>query len=202
MTIIPNERSVVEVYQWLVQIVTPRPIAWVSTIDAKGIVNVAPFSFFNVVGANPPLVIFSPTRKRDGNKKDTLVNIEQLGEFVVNTSTVENVHALNLTAKELPHEESELTFAQLESCPSQMIRPPRLACAPVQLECQLDRLISYGDGPISPTLIIGKIVCIHIDEKILNTEGKVDPHKYVTLGRLGGDFYSRTTDLFELKRPS
>src|SRR5205814_1811711 len=122
MTLDVAGASVLEVYQLLVGVVTPRPIAWVTSIDPEGVVNLAPFSFFNAFGANPPVVVFSPTLRRDGTKKDTLLNLEKLGEFVVHSAVAPLAETVNLTSKELPHAESEVELAHLTPVPSVKVR--------------------------------------------------------------------------------
>jgi flavin reductase (DIM6/NTAB) family NADH-FMN oxidoreductase RutF len=193
--------NVIDVYQALVGVVTPRPIAWVTSVDPQGRVNLAPFSFFNAFGANPPVVVFSPTLRRDGSKKDTLLNIEATGEFVINAAVAALAEQVNQTSKELPRGESEAAFAGLNTVASHKVRPPRIAASPVHLECRLRQIIPIGDGPIAANLIIGDVLVIHIDDAVLDANGKADPRKLQTVARLGGDFWCRTTDLFEQKRP-
>src|SRR5215469_15891053 len=135
MVIDVSKSDVVSVYQALVGVVCPRPIAWVTTVDAQGRVNLAPFSFFNAFGANPPVVVFSPTLRRDGSKKDTLLNLEVIPEFVLNAAVEELAQKMNATAKELPPGQSEAESAGLTLQPSRMVRPPRVAESPVHLEC-------------------------------------------------------------------
>jgi flavin reductase (DIM6/NTAB) family NADH-FMN oxidoreductase RutF len=193
--------SVVDVYQALVGIVTPRPIAWVTTVDREGRVNLAPFSFFNAFGANPPVVVFSPSRRRDATKKDTLLNVEATGEFVVHASVASLAEKVNLSSKELPYGESEVELVGLHTIPSLKVKPPRLVESPVAMECKVRQIIPVGDGPISANLVIGEVLMIHIDDAVLDSHGKVDPRKLQTVARLGGDFWCRTTELFEQKRP-
>jgi flavin reductase (DIM6/NTAB) family NADH-FMN oxidoreductase RutF len=201
MIIDVSSADVVLVYQALVGVVTPRPIAWVTTIDGAGRVNLAPFSFFNAFGANPPVVVFSPTLRRDGSKKDTLLNLEVVPEFVLNAA-VENLAGLmNTTSKELPHGQSEADLAGLTLRPSTMVRPPRVAESPVHLECRVQQIIPIGNGPIAANLVIGEVVLMHIDDSLLDSSGHVDPRKLQTIARLGGNFYCRSTDLFEMERP-
>ena len=202
MTIDPAGDDAVDVYRALTGIVTPRPIAWVSTIDREGRVNLAPFSFFNVFGSAPPVVVFSPTLRRDGSKKDTLLNIEETGEFVVNAAVEATVEALNLSAAEIPRGVSEVELAGLEVTPSERVKPPRIVVSPAHLECRLIRVIRIGERPLSANLVIGEVVLIHIDDAILDPDGLIDPRKIKTVGRLNGDFYTRTRDLFELRRPA
>lgn len=191
-----------EVYQALIGIVTPRPIAWVTTIDAEGRVNLAPFSFFNVFSANPATVVFSPTLRRDGSKKDTLLNVEATGEFVLNTAVESLAEQINLSSKEIPHDESEVDLTGLTLRPSIRVKPPRLAETPTAIECKVVQIVPLGEGPIAGNLVIGRVVHIHIDDAILNAQGRPDPRKLRTIGRMGGDDYCRTSDLFALHRPS
>src|SRR5881227_2367267 len=137
-----------EVYQTLVGVVTPRPIAWVTSVDPEGRVNLAPFSFFNAFGANPPVVVFSPTLRRDGSKKDTLLNVEATGEFVLNAAVEPLAEQVNLSSAELPRGESEVTLAGLTLRPSTKVRPPRLSEAPVNLECRVLQVVPIGTGLI------------------------------------------------------
>jgi flavin reductase (DIM6/NTAB) family NADH-FMN oxidoreductase RutF len=193
--------DVVDVYRALVGIVTPRPIAWVTTVDQEGRVNLAPFSFYNAFGANPPVVVFSPTLRRDGSRKDTLVNLQAVPEFVLNAAVEDLAEQMNMTSKELPPGQSEADYAGLTLVPSSKVRPPRVALTPVHLECRVLQFISIGDGPIAANLVIGEVLLIHVDERVLDARGQVDPRKLKTIARLGGDHYCRSTDLFEMKRP-
>ena len=193
--------DVVKVYRLLAGVVTPRPIAWVTTVDAEGHVNLAPFSFYNAFGANPPVVVFSPTLRRDGSRKDTLRNLEVIPEFVLNAVVEDLAEPMNLTAKELPPGQSEAEFAGLALAPSVKVRPPRVAASPAQMECKLHQIISIGQGPIAANLVIGEVLLLHVDEAVLDPAGQIDPRKLRTIARLGGDYYCRSTDLFEMHRP-
>jgi flavin reductase (DIM6/NTAB) family NADH-FMN oxidoreductase RutF len=193
--------DVVKIYRTLVEVVTPRPIAWVTTIDAEGRINLAPFSFFNAFGANPPVVVFSPGLRRDGTKKDTLRNLEIVPEFVLNAAVEDLAEPMNATAKELPPGQSEAEYAGLALQPSTKVRPPRVAVSPVHMECRVRQIMPIGDGPIAANLVIGEVLLIHIDDSVLDSSGHVDPRKLRTIARLGGDYYCRGTDLFEMKRP-
>jgi flavin reductase (DIM6/NTAB) family NADH-FMN oxidoreductase RutF len=201
MQIDTSTTPALDVYHALVGIVTPRPIAWVTTLGPNGVTNLAPFSFFNAFSANPPVVVFSPTLRRDGTKKDTQKNIEANGEFVVNASVESLAEQINLSSKELPPDESEMTLTGLTGIPSLKVKPPRIGESPVSMECRLRQLISLGNGPIAGNLVIGDIVMIHIADSVLDVNGRVDPRKLRTIARLGGDYYCRSTDLFEMKRP-
>jgi len=201
MIIDVSSTDVVKIYETLVEVVTPRPIAWVTTIDAEGRINLAPFSFFNAFGANPPVVVFSPGLRREGTKKDTLRNLEVVAEFVLNAAVEDLAEPMNATAKELPSGQSEAEHAGLVLEPSTKVRPPRVPASPVHLECQVRQIVPIGDGPIAANLVIGEVLLIHIDDSVLDPSGQVDPRKLRTIARLGGDYYCRSTDLFEMKRP-
>lgn len=193
--------SVLEVYRALTHVVTPRPIAWVTSVDEGGAVNLAPFSFFNAFGANPPVVVFSPTRRRDGSVKDTLRNVEATGEFVLNSAVESLAAKMNLTAAEIPPGESEADLAGLALLPSLKVRPPRVAESPAHMECRVIQILPIGDGPVSANLVIGEVLAIHIDDAVLDDAGQADPRKMRTIARLGGDDYCRSTDLFRMARP-
>lgn len=201
MRIDVSNTEVVAVYQMLVGLVTPRPIAWVTTISEQGVVNLAPFSFFNAFGANPPVVVFSPTLKRDGGKKDTLINIEANGEFVINGSTEKHAELINISSKMLMPDESEVELVGLSTLKSERVKPPRLAEVPFALECKVIQIVPVGHGAISANLIIGEIVTMHIDDAVLDPNGLPDPRKLKAIARLGGEFWCRTQDLFRLERP-
>ncbi len=201
MRIDVSNTDVVAVYQMLVGLVTPRPIAWVTTISEQGVVNLAPFSFFNAFGANPPVVVFSPTLKRDGGKKDTLINIEANGEFVINGSSEKHADLINMSSKMLMPDESEVALVGLSTLKSERVKPPRLAQVPFALECKVLQIIPVGHGAISANLIIGEIVTMHIDDAVLDPNGLPDPRKLRAIARLGGEFWCRTQDLFQLERP-
>ncbi len=189
------------VYQALISVVTPRPVAWVTTVDAAGRVNLAPFSFFNVFGGTPPVVVFAPNRKRDGSKKDTLRNVEATGEFVVNAAVAGLAEQVNLSSKELPPGESELELTGLAAEPSLRVKPPRLRESPVAMECILREVLQIGEGVASANLVIGEVVLMHVADEVLDGHGRVDPRKLRTIGRLGGDWYCHTSDIFEMRRP-
>src|SRR6516165_773609 len=177
MNIDVSQTPFLEVYQTLVSVVTPRPIAWVTTVDRQGRVNLAPFSFFNAFGGNPPVVVFSPTLRRDGSKKDTLLNVEATGEFVVNVAVAPLAKEVNASSKELPRGESEADYVGLHTVPSVKVKPPRLAESPVNLECKLLQAVPIGQGPIAGNLVIGEVFMIHIADRVLDEAGKVDPRK-------------------------
>ena len=190
-----------DVYRLLIGIVTPRPIAWVTSIDPEGRVNLAPFSFYNAFSANPPVVVFSPTLRRDGAKKDTLRNVEATREFVLNAAVEALAEQVNLSSKELPYGQSEVEYTGLTLRPSLKVKPPRIAESPVNMECKLIQIVPLGTGPIAGNLVIGEVVMMHVDDGVLDGKATIDPRKLKTIARLGGDYYCRTSDLFEMKRP-
>ena len=181
-------------------VVVPRPIAFVSTISPDGVLNVAPYSFFNVVAYNPATVIFSSTRRVPHKSKDTLDNIEKTGEFVVNIVVEDIAEAMNLTAAEYPSEESEFDIAGLTPAPSDLVKPPRVAESPVNLECRLNQIIKIGEGAQEHGLVLGEVVLAHIRDDIIDGH-RIDHQKLRPTGRLAGSMYCHTTDVFELVRP-
>jgi flavin reductase (DIM6/NTAB) family NADH-FMN oxidoreductase RutF len=188
-------------YRHMIACITPRPIAWVSTISPGGVPNLAPFSFFNGVGANPPAVVFSPVNRRDGSRKDTVINIEANRQFVVNVVSEPMASRMNHTSAELPYEVNEFEVCGLTPVPSERVRPPRVKEALVQMECELFELVHVGHGPLAANVVIGRIVLMHVDEAVLDEKGQIDPDKLATIGRMGGSLYSRTKDRFEMERP-
>jgi flavin reductase (DIM6/NTAB) family NADH-FMN oxidoreductase RutF len=193
--------NILDIYHVMIGAVTPRPIAWVTSLGPTGVVNLAPFSFFNAFSSNPPTVVFSPTLRRDGTKKDTLKNVEATGEFVLNSAVESLAQEVNLSSTEIPYEESEVKLTGLETLPSVKVKPPRLAAVPVNMECIVKQIIPLGSGPIAGNLVIGQVVYFHISDSVLDEKGRIDPRKLRTIARLGGDYYCRSTDLFEMKRP-
>ena len=202
MNVRPDELSYREFYRILIGAVVPRPIAWVSTLS-NGRLNLAPFSFFNAVSAKPPLLGFSPSlRWVDGRPapKDTLRNIRETGEFVVNMVTFAIAEAMNLTSGDYESSINEFELAKLATRPSQVVRPPQVAQSPVSFECKVERIIDFGSEPPSGSLVIGEIVSVHLEDEVLK-DGRLDADVVDLIGRMGGMEYSRTTQRFEMKRP-
>ena len=189
-----------ESYPWLINAINPRPIAWVSTISAAGKTNLAPFSFFQGICANPPTLMFCGANDRTGKKKDSVANVEQVPEFVVNIVPYALREPMNLTSAPLPHGESEFEKFEIATAPSTLVKPPRVAASPVSFECKLDRIVRIGAGPLAGNVVFGTILCAHVSESVV-TDGALDPHKLDTIGRMGGDYYTRTTELFTIQRP-
>ena len=190
-----------DAYSWMISTILPRPIAWVSTISAEGIANLAPFSFFQGVCANPPTLMFVPVNTRNGAKKDTTRNIEAVPEFVVNLVPFALAEAMNATAAMLPHGESEFEKFGVASAPSERVRPPRVAAAPVAFECTLDRIVVIGEGALAANVIFGRILVAHVSDEVMGADGRPDPAKLDLIGRLGGDAYTRTREIFAMGRP-
>ncbi|MEI6106409.1 MAG: flavin reductase family protein [Opitutae bacterium] len=191
-----------ESYPWLINAINPRPIAWVSTVSAAGKTNLAPYSFFQGVCANPPTLLFTGANDRTGRKKDSVLNVEQVPEFVVNVVPYALRDPMNATAAPLPHGESEFEQFNIATAPSLRVRPPRVAASPVSFECRLDRIVCIGTGPLAANVVFGTVICMHVSEAVLGADGQIDPVKLDTIGRMGGDFYTRTTELFTIKRPT
>ncbi len=202
MLIDPKTLSPRKMYRLLIDVITPRPIAWVGTVSGQGIPNLAPFSFFNGVAASPPTVVFSASNRRDGTPKDTLRNILVVPEFTVSTVSYSQREEMNATSADLPYEVSEFAHCNLTAVASERIRPPRVQGANVSMECVLHQLVPVGEGPLAATLVIGRIVLVHVDDAVCGAQGELDPGQLDHIGRMGGDGYCRTTDRFAIPRPS
>jgi len=188
-----------DAYRILAGLVTPRPIALTTTVDLEGRVNAAPFSFFNVLGDSPPIVGFCPGDRSAGVPKDTARNIRLTHEFVVNLVDEALAEKMNLCAATLPAGENELLHAGLTAVPSSVVKPPRIAEAPVSFECRSHSIIEIGDN----RLIIGEVLRVHVRDGILDPETwLVHPDNYHPIGRMQSpNWYCRTQDMFEMKRP-
>jgi flavin reductase (DIM6/NTAB) family NADH-FMN oxidoreductase RutF len=202
MELDPETRPWSSVYKILIGAIVPRPIGWISTVDANGRRNLAPFSFFNAVSGRPPHVVFSPMiRETDTGEKDTLRNVRATGEFVVNIVTEALAQAMNLTSTELPPEIDEFDLAGLTATPSVAVRAPRVAESPIHLECRVAHLWEIGDTPGAATLVVGRVVHLHVDSSVLLGEDKIDLARLQPIGRLSGAGYCRVTDVFDMARP-
>jgi len=198
----PRELSVKDAHHLLVSAVLPRPIALVSTVGPDGVFNLAPYSYFSVLGVNPPMAGLGIGFKRDGSKKDTLVNIESTGDFVINTVTEPLAERMNQASFDYPREIDEFEMVGLTPQKSDLVRSPLVAESPVTLECRLDRVLGFGQKPEGQgyAFVIGEIVRIHVrDELLVGTVVKAD--RWRPIGRLGEDLYCRISDRFEMKRP-
>ncbi|MCO6438212.1 MAG: flavin reductase family protein [Phycisphaerae bacterium] len=201
-TLISAERQRRDNFRTLLSCVLPRPIAFVSTVSADGIPNLAPFSFFNAVGSNPPAVIFSPCTKADGTSKDTLINLRAVPEFVVNVVPHAIREAMNQASFAYPPEEDEFEAAGFTPLPSKYVRPPRAAESPVHLECRLVQIVPVGDGPLSANICIGEVLCFHLAEDVALPDDTADAGLLDLLGRLGGDDYCTIRDRIAIPKPT
>ncbi|AFY31158.1 flavin reductase family protein [Calothrix sp. PCC 7507] len=201
MIIDPAQIDPRNTYQLLIGSIVPRPIAWVSTIASDGTPNVAPFSFFMGVTGNPPTLAISSGSRR-GTKKDTLVNVEKSGELVVNIVSEELGNEMNLTSGEFPPDVDEFQVAGLTPIPSQRVRAPRVAESPINIECVLKQVIYIGNEGSESGLIIAEAVLWHVRDDLLTPQNTIDVSKLHAIGRLSGNWYTRTQDLFEITRPA
>lgn len=190
----------IRMYKLCTGFVNPRPIALVSTISPDGEHNLAPFSFYNMVSANPPVVVFGPSIRRDSTAKHTLINIEATGEFAIATVTEDIGPQMVKCAADLPYGESEFEFSGLTPTPATKIKPPLVKEAKASIECKLRQIVKTGEGPGSGAIVLGDMVAIHVDDSVLDG-GEIDPRKLRTLGRLGGQWYCAVNDPFELAIP-
>jgi flavin reductase (DIM6/NTAB) family NADH-FMN oxidoreductase RutF len=194
------------VYKILIGCVVPRPIAWVSSVDAAGIRNVAPFSYFMAITNDPPTIAFSssPRRAEAGGRpglKDTVRNVQATGDFVVNVVDDAMAEAMNLTSGEYGPEVDEFALAGLTAAPSAKVNAPRVAEAPISMECRLARIIPVGNAPAN--LVLGEIVCFHVRDDLYDpTTGRLIMDRLRPVGRLAGDLYTHVHDIFEMKRPT
>lgn len=201
MEIKPASLEWQDAYKLLVGSILPRPIAFVSTLDENGIANAAPFSFFTAICPNPMLVCFSPMRRgTDGQKKDTLLNIEKTKQFVINIVSEEFVVQMNECARELPREVDEFEISGLTKLDSVMVKAPRIAESKVQLECELFEILDFGNHPGSGSLVIGKVVYVHIQDELYQN-GRILTDKLLPVGRMAGNTFTKPlADTFEMIR--
>ena len=195
-----SKLSVAQKYSYMNGSIIPRPIAFVSSISAKGDVNLSPFSYYNGVASNPPLIMFSVARKPDGAKKDTLNNILETKEFVVNSSHLWMAEALSQTAADYDSGVNEFAEVGFTEMPSEKVRPPRVQESAVQMECRLEKVFDFGDGDAgSVSVVFGEIVIFHASKTVCQN-GMILVDKYQPLSRLGGPLYSKTNEVFKLSR--
>jgi flavin reductase (DIM6/NTAB) family NADH-FMN oxidoreductase RutF len=204
LTINPKEIPVGKMHAYLLGAVTPRPIAFASTIDKAGNVNLSPFSFFNCFGANPPLLIFSPARRgRDNTVKHTYENVQEVAEVVINIVSYSMVQQANLASTEYPKGVNEFVKAGFTAVPSVKVKPPRVGEAPVSMECKVLQVIRTGDQAAAGNLVICEVLLMHIREDVLDEEGKINPFRLDAVARLGSDWYCRVQgdSIFKLPKP-
>lgn len=203
ISITPQDVSTQVLHAYLLGAVAPRPIAFASTVDSEGNVNLTPFSFFNVFSANPPILIFSPARRvRDNTTKHTLENVLEVSEVVINIVNYDMVQQASLASTDYAKGVNEFEKAGFTQVASDIVKPPRVGEAPVQIECRVNDIIALGKEGGAGNLVICEVVKMHIKENILNDKGVIDPYKIDTVSRLGGNWYSRAKNgLFEVPKP-
>jgi flavin reductase (DIM6/NTAB) family NADH-FMN oxidoreductase RutF len=208
LSINPGNCEPKQIYKLMTGMIVPRPVALVSTMDRAGVANLAPFSFFSGVGANPPTVLFCPALRaaegtgtgRSAMRKDTLRNVEETGEFVINVVSEAIATAANASAADVPPEVDEFVLAGLTAVASEAVRPPRVAESPAQMECRLLQVIYTGRAPGSGVLVLGEVVRFHLREDLME-DFRVDPAGLDAVGRMAGNTWVRTRDRVEIVRP-
>ena len=203
ISIDPKDVSPSKLQGFLQSAVGPRPIAFASTVDEKGVPNLSPFSFFNIFSANPPILIFSPARRvRDNTIKHTLINAESTREVVIDVVNFDIVQQTSLSSSEYPDGVNEFVKAGFTAIPSEMVKPFRVAQSPVQFECKVNEIISLGTQGGAGNLVICEVLKMHISESVLDENGNIDPVKIDLVSRMGGNWYSRANQgLFEVAKP-
>lgn len=199
LSISPQDLQPRDAYRLLISIVVPRPIAWVSSVGADGSLNLAPFSFFNAVAGHPPTVMFS-VGQRQGVPKDTLRNVRETGEFVLNVVDEALAEKMNLTSGEYAYEVNEFERAGLTPLASTLVKPPRVAEAAVTMECRATQIVPVPDTTY--TMVLGQVQVFHLRNGLLRPNGAVDATLLRPVARLSGDEYATLGAVFELKRPS
>jgi len=187
-------------YKILIGAIVPRPIGFISTVSSGGVFNLAPFSFFNGVCGDPPVVCFAPNARTP--RKDTLVNIQATGEFVVNIVSEEIAEQMNLCSGNYPPEVDEFRVSGLTPVASDIVRPPRVLESHVNMECKALQVIEVSTRPWGGSLVLGEVVRFHVDDAIIDSRFRIDPDKLRAIGRMGGTSYTRTRDRFDMIRPA
>jgi len=205
ITIHTEELSTQALQQYLQAAIAPRPICFASTIDLKGNVNLSPFSFFNLFSMNPPVCIFSPSRRvRDNTTKHTLDNLKEVPECVINIVNYSMVQQMSLASCEYPKDVNEFIKSGFTPLASELVKPPRVAESPIQLECTIQEIISLGEKAGAGNLVLAEIKRMHINEEVLDEHKKISPSKLDLVARLGEDWYTRVTkdSLFKVEKPN
>ena len=205
MTITPGEIKTAQLHAYLLGAIAPRPICFASTIDSEGNANLSPFSFFNVFGSKPPICIFSPARRvRDNTIKHTLENVYETKEVVINVVNYNMVQQMNLSSCEYPKGVDEFVKSGFTPIKSDLVKPFRVKESPVQLECKLLQVIETGKEGGAANLIICEVVCMHIDDNVLDEHARIDPNKIDLVARMGADYYCRASGsaIFEVHKPN
>lgn len=190
-----------ECYRWLSCTVTPRPIAWVSTSSHEGVSNLAPFSFFQIICDKPPTLMVNIALQDDGRPKDTLRNIQETGELVIQLVSASQGELMNSTSATLSQEISEFEYSCIPSLPSKLIKPPRVKDAVVSYECRLAQILPYPPETPRWYTVYAEVLMAHIDDRVLDNQGRIDPLKLDVLGRLAGNTFCHTRELLEMVRP-
>lgn len=203
LTVYPHEVEPVQWHQYMVGSIIPRPIAWVSTQDAQGRYNLAPYSYFGAMSSRPPVVVIGPAASaRTKKPKDTLQNLFQVPEAVIHVVSYDLAARMNITTGEYNPDIDEWEKAGLKPVPATNIRPPRLLEAPIQIECKVRQILPLGESPLASHIVILDIVCIHLRREVLDEENLPDPHKVDAIARLGRFWYTRTREgLFWMTQP-
>lgn len=202
----PAHETMQNIYKLMIGCIVPRPIAFVSTIDRRGVLNLAPFSYFTAVSADPPVVLFCPmVRTEDPSHglsahKDTLRNIVNTREFVINIVSEDMAEKMNATSAQVPSDVDEFALVGLTPLASDAVKPPRVAESPVQMECRLRQIVEVSGKPGGGSVVLGEVLRFHAREELLDNY-RIDPDKLAAIGRMGGPTYVRTRDRFDLKRP-
>ena len=205
LTLDPKELPQPKLHGYLLGAVVPRPIAFASTVDADGHVNLSPFSFFNVFSSNPPILVFSPSRRgRDNTTKHTLDNVKQVPEVVINIVNYEMVQQTSLASCEYPRGVNEFVKAGFTAMPSDLVKPPRVGESPVALECRVNQIIELGTGGGAGNLVVCEVLRLHIKEELLDEQGRIDPQKLDAVARMGQDYYCRAHGdaIFTVPKPN
>ena len=205
LTIDPKEVPTPKLQGYLQGAIAPRPIAFASTIDKNGVVNLSPFSFFNMFSTRPPVIVFSPSRRvRDNTTKHTLENVLDIPEVVINIVSYAMVEQASLASCEYPKGVNEFVKAGFTELPSEKVKPPRVAESPASFECKVNQVISLGDEGGAGNLIVCEIILAHFKKEILDEHGHVDPQKLDAVARMGGDFYCRAhgENIFTVPKPN
>jgi flavin reductase (DIM6/NTAB) family NADH-FMN oxidoreductase RutF len=199
----PSDLAMADAHRLLLHCVAPRPIAFTSTVSSQGTPNLAPFSYFMVGGANPPSVVISPITGRSGEPKDTLRNIQETGEYVINVVTYGMRDRMNRTSGDFPYGVSEWEAGGFTPAACVRVAPPRIAESPLALECRLFRVVPHGSGPLAANYVVGEVVYFHVARSVM-PEGVLDPRHVDYIARMGGDWYARADAdaLFEMARPA
>ena len=195
-----NDNSNHSVYSYLVGGISPRPIAWVSTLSEEGVANIAPYSFFTVASCNPPVLSVTQVNPRDNANKDTLNNLLATKECVVNIVSHSLVEQMNQSCADYPRDVSEFDAANIQRTPSQLVSVPSVAASKVRYECKLREVITISDEPSGGQMMLLDVVGIFLDDTVL-VNGYIDPTRLDAVGKMGGDYFSTTKDKFALKRP-